>query len=61
MLHVCFVEVQTSEEVKTDSESNDKKSELNPNAQEFRPRTKRNTPSPVSKTMKLLREKGEIF
>ena len=36
--------------MKADLESNEKKakSELNPNAQEFRPRTKRNTPSPVS-------------
>ena len=41
-------EVQTSEEVKADSEPNDKKKELNPNAQEFRPRAKRNTASPRS-------------
>ncbi|CAB3983819.1 Hypothetical predicted protein, partial [Paramuricea clavata] len=40
-------EAQTSQEVKTDSEAEKQAtSGLNPNAQEFRPRVKRNTPSP---------------
>ena len=48
---VYCLEAQTSQEVKTDSEAEKQaKYELNPNAQEFRPRVKRNTPSPVSTT-----------
>lgn len=44
-----LLEPETSEDASTaESDAADKKVKLNPNATEFRPRVKRNTPSPVS-------------